>query len=513
MSYGNSLTSSVQTHISTVLAQKVLSASTTREIGSTAQEIRSFLTDRSTLSTPDFVIRRYLQANHPGLLAPYGPLPDLVTGKKNVPWSDAVITDLASKLEALSKQQKAAISAAEWAKYLTGSGATKRDKVFRMAFTLKMDTAQTLDLLLAFGMEPYSVRYPLDLICMFCQEQPGTYTWAQAKEMLKEFLDRRTVRTCGTAAATAGMTEQISTDLKALFARNLQGANARDAMVQYMVDHSGEFISFLDRKKEVFLPGYTLNRAAQYRRLTEYLAVLYPYTISARIRKDGEGDDRSWDPKQWLNTREYVVDPDTGKLSLPALNRAMFAASGWSDIAWKDDAPKGGFEERMRQFCENYDQHIDKVNRLFSGGNTIAFFDRRDALLFIFFLISGYSKLLAYDGDDYEAESRIELLQEMADRDDPLDAAISHVLAKIEVLFDNYDEDDAARHFRGLCQCFNMILAQMDHSNLYLPAQFDRFVLLALLSEDPEELAQLVMSEKAWEEYELPYVSPLGAKK
>lgn len=498
MPYSNSLTTSVQAHIRSVLAQKVIAANTVREIGSTAQEIRRYLTDPSTLSTPDFVIRRYIQANHPGLLAPYGPLPDLVSGEKNVPWSPEVIASLAARLEVLSKEQRAAISAAEWTSYLTGGSSNKRDKVFRMAFTLKMDTAQTLDLLLAFGMEPYSVRYPLDLICMFCQKLPGTYTWAQAKDMLKEFLDRRTRKAVGSAAATSGMTEQIQSDLNALFERNLQGSNARDALVQYMVDHSGEFISFLDGKKEVFLPGYTLHRAAQYRRLTKYLAVLYPHTITAVNRKDGVGDKRDWDPKQWVNRTEYVVDRITGALSLPALNRAMFWSSGWSDICWKDGAPEGSFEDNMRKFCENYKQHIDKVNRLFSGGNTIAFFDRRDALLFIFFLLSGYNKLLAFNDDD--ADAKIEQLHEMADSGDPFDAAIGQVLRKAEMLFD--DGEDGARHFRGLCQCFNMILAQMDHANLYLPAQFDRFVLMALLSEDPEELAYLVMSEAEWESYD-----------
>ena len=509
MSYSNSLTTSVQSHIRTVLAQKVLSANTARRIGSTAREIRQYLTDPATLSTPEFVIRRYIQANHPGLLAQYGALPDLVNGQQNLPWSREVLVSLSSRLEALSKEQHAAISAAEWLGYLTGSTSNKRDKVLRMAFTLKMDTEQTLDLLLAFGMEPYSVRYPLDLICMFCQKLPGTYTWAQAKSMLKEFMDRRTHHACGSAGATMGMTEQITTDLNAIFDRNLQSSNARDALVAYMVEHSGEFISFMDGKKEVFLPGYTLHRAAQYRRLTEYLAVLYPHSLVAVNRKDGEGDKRDWDPKQWHNRTEYVVNPATGVLSLPALNRAMFWASGWSDLAWNEDVREGSFEDTMRKFCDNYKQHIDKVNRLFSGGNTIAFFDRRDALLFIFFLLSGYSKLLAYNDDD--ADAKIEQLHEMAESGDPFDDAIGQVLYKFDYLYEG--QEDSARYFRGLCQCFDMILAQMDHANLYLPAQFDRFVLLALLSEDPEEMAGLVMSEAVWEEYDAPYVSPLTFKK
>ena len=503
MSYANSLTTSVQSHIRTVLAQKVLAANTAKNVGNTARQIRQYLTDSTTLSTPDFVIRRYIQANHPGLLAQYGPLPDLVTGQQNLPWSREVIVSLAAQLEALSKQQRASISAAEWVNYLTGSTSNKRDKVLRMAFTLKMDAVQTLDLLLAFGMEPYSVRYPLDLICMFCQKLPGTYTWSQAKAMLQEFMDRRTIRSQGSTTATLGMTEQIGADLNAIFDRNLQSANAQKALVDYMVEHSGEFISFLDGKKEVFLPGYTLHRAAQYRRLTEYLAVLYPHSLVAVNCKDS--DKRGWDPKQWHNRAEYVIDPATGVLSLPALNRAMFWASGWSDLSWQDAAPIGSFEDNMRKFCENYKQHIDKVNRLFSGGNTIAFFDRRDALLFLFFLISGYLKLLAYGDED--ADAKIELLREMSESGDPFDDAIGQVLYRLDYLWE--DQEDAPRYFRGLCQCFDMLLAQMDHANLYLPAQFDRFVLLALLSEDPEEMASLVMSEALWEEYDTAYVSPL----
>ena len=83
------------------------------------------------------------------------------------------------------------------------------------------------------------------------------------------------------------------------------------------------------------------------------------------------------------------------------------------------------------------------------------------------------------------------------------DAAIGQVLARVRTLYE--DPQPASAHFQGLCTCFDMILGQMGHSNLYLPAQFDRFVLLALLSEDPEELASLVMSEVELQNSILPF--------
>ena len=500
MRFEKSLTSSVHDYISTELALKVIKANSTQAVGRTALEIRRYLTDSETICTPDFMIRRYLQAFHPGLLADLGPLPDLVHSQKNLPWPREALAALSTKLEALSKEQGAAISAAEWSRYFNKSVPTNREKIFRMAFSLKMDVSHTLDLLLACGMEPYSVRYPLDMICLFCQKVGGTYTWAQAKQMLDQFLAKRTPDTF-TAAPTANGTQQLEADLNALFERSLQGSNAQQALIDYMVNHSGEFVSFRDKDQELFLPGYSLRRSAQFSRLAQYLAVLYPSIITPAKRKNTNGDPLKMDLNQWDNREEFVIDPETGKFSLPTLVRAMFWASSWNDLEWNESAPKGSFESNMRIFCKNYKQHIDKVNRLFTGGKNIAFFDRRDALLFIFFLISGYTKLLDYD--DYDSAVRITKLETMSTSGKRFDSAVGQVLARVRTLYES--PQNASEHFNGLCACFDMILGQMEHSKLYLPAQFDRFVLLALLSQDPEELASLVMSEAELQNSTLPF--------
>lgn len=501
MSYDKSLTESVHSHISTVLAQKIVDANTAQKIGRSIQEIRAGLTDPETLCTPDFVLRRYLQAWHPGMLREYKDLPDLVTGGQNLPWPEEVLADLSGKLEALSKEQGAAISATEWRRYFHKSVPNSREKVFRIAFTLKMNVEQTLDLLLAFGMEPYSVRQPLDMVCLFCQKVGGSYTWAQARQMLEEYVARREDKTAAAEIQPELSTNQVQMDLNKIFDLKLQSSNAQKALVDYMVEHSGEFISFRDKDKEVFLSGFSRQRAGCYQRLCAYLAVLYPKIYIPAKRKDSASSTNQMDLDQSNKDVEYTVSPKTGKVLLPALVRAMFADSGWNDVLWSENAPKGSFEDTMHKFCSNYKQHIDKVNRLFTGGNNIAFFDRRDALLFSFFLISGYVKLLDYG--DGVSERQMERLNAMTETGKRFDSAIGQVLKKLEAIY--IRKNDARAYFQGIRQCFNLILAQLGQANLYLPAQFDRFVMLAILAADPEEMAYLLMSEAEAESYNTPF--------
>lgn len=498
MRYSNSLTTSVQQHIGTVLARKIITANTRQQLGSTAREIRQYLTDPSSVSTPDFVIRRYIQTKHPQLLEEYKNLPDLTGTGRNVPWDSAVIRSLSLKLEKLSILQGAKFEAKEWRHYLTGKGCKKRTKAFMAAFTLQMGVEDTMDLLLSLGMESYCVRYPLDLICMFCQEHPGTYTWAEAQAMLDEFLEKKTESPGDVPAPVAGMTEQISLKLKRIFKSNLQSSNARSALLKYMTEHSAEFVSFKKSGKELFLPGYSLSRMELYMKMAEYLAVLYPHYTHRIPHKAGPQDARHWDEAPW-NIQKKPVRDASGTISLTCLKKAMFEEALWSDIIWNEDKNASPFEQNMYLFCNNYERHVMAIDRLRKGGSSVAFFDRRDALLFTYFLISGYIQLL--DSPDPDHGARIKKIQDMAFSDNDFDMAVDEVLAKAEQIFSDDNDATPLARFNSLCECFNMILAQLDYQNLYLPAQFDRFVLLSLLAEDPAELSTVVMSQSDWEFY------------
>lgn len=506
MRYDNSLTSNVQSYIANTLAKKISAAQETWEISGAAKDIRKYLCSPTTLNTPDFVIRRFIQANHQELLPKEIKIPDLLQSN-NVPWEKEIIDSLVSALTNRSKACGVSISKKEWERYLSGSGSRNREKVFMIAFALQMGVDDTIDLLLAFNMEPYSVRYPLDLICLFCQNIPGKYTWSEAVGMLEEFLQRSIPKESKDVHPTIGMTRQISSDLEAIFAQNLPDADAKESLVGYMVKNSNEFVSFGNDKKPVYLPGYSLSRMDMFMRLSEYLAILYP-SYSWTEEKLPTGRTGDIELKDWGPGETHIIPveygPD-GKPSLPSLVRSMLYNSEWKDIVWNEkldiSSSTGVFENKMRILCQNYEQRIMKIERLRRGGKTVAFFERQDALLFIYFLIKGYVKLgSSVDPEDRDA---YRIIDDMLNSGEDFDYAVAEAFENADYVFENSDDEETiTERFKSLMDCFNLILAQMGYMNLYLPAFFDRFVVLSLLSADPDEITPLVMCQEELDYYE-----------
>lgn len=491
MRYESSLTANVQAYISQTLAKRVAEANSDLTIYTTAKEIREYLSDVSTINTPDFVLRRFIQDHCPDFQNLNIDAVDL-TKSKNVTWSDDMIKSIAQRLSKISMERHGLnISSTIWRGYLSGAGARKRSSVFKLAFVLQMGVEETLELLMAFDMEPYSVRYPLDLICLFCQHQVGTYTWKDVEEMLHAFETGKVSAAGVKGQPQIDMTQCILTELQSIFERDLPGANAKAALVEYMIKHSGEFRSFAKGAKEIYLPGYSLGRLNHFLKLTQYLSVLYPrYDNSiAQETKPGEFE------------YGYVKKLEDGYPGLYGLSKAMFQSQNWKiqsgkkdkdeqeDVA--DDYDAGDYIYNV--FIGRYLDHAMAIDRLRTNGKNVDFFERKDALIYAFFLIMGYLQLLEYP--DSESVKIMNTFNAMIYDGDEFDLAIGDVFAVLE------DMDNDIR-FECIGRCLNIILTQLNYTQLYLPAPFDRFVLLSLMSTDPDGISPIILHAAYLEDYE-----------
>ena len=515
--YDNSLTVSVQNYVDTILAKKLSAPQNNRMLKASAEDFRKNLCETETINTLDFVIRRYIQVKHPELLPPEQDLADL-SQDTNLPWDPHVIQNLAQQLSGLSRKEGAKIEKKEWLNYLSGTKSIRdRKKAFMVAFVLKMTVEDTLDLLLACDLEPYSPRHPLDLICLFCQKRPGRYTWGQAEAMYTDFLDHCVPANSQKHCPTPGMTAQLTADLETIFGKDQSDEDAQAEWMAYMLRHTEEFPVFVKQvhradpsntdqhvrmDKAYFLPGYSITRTTQYQRLAQYLAILYP-TYPLEKRKQSEHND------SYQETIHVAVPLDeAGIPHLPHLVRAMLTNNGLiaSEFEWErstfhsgdevyDDASRS-LEQRMKTYWSNYLRHIMAIDRLLSPEDqgtyqNYDYFRRTDALLFLYFLIDGYGKLCL--GADQE--EKLDALLELRESGDEFDEALDELLDKVEYLVTRFRADQFTRKAEMLRTCFDLLLVPMGYMKLYLPALFDRIFYGMLRSDDPHSLLRMVICQ------------------
>lgn len=288
--------------------------------------LRRFLLDTSTLTTPGFVLRRYIQTKFPhfltdaqgNLLRPGVDYNDL-NRTANVPWekdgSTAIVDQVAKKLAHICAQNHKQnsdypnLTKTTWHNYLTDSQ-PQADRILMIAVTLQMDVETTKEYCLACGYDGYSARNPLDMVCYYCQQWPEQYDWPKVLEMFHRFQQQTGLQTAASSAppaeAPAGQTARLYRWFSDLFNASLPVDQRDQALVSLMADHADQFLSYCwsargDSRENVWedarektledarknarkdaRPGiqragyFSRTNRLYYMRLLQYLAALYP---------------------------------------------------------------------------------------------------------------------------------------------------------------------------------------------------------------------------------------------
>lgn len=544
--YDNSLTVNVQYYIENYLAKKISAATDYDKLMGTAKEIRAFLSDPTTLNTPSFVIRRFIQVHKPDLLPIDKKTKEVVdvpslSDDMNIEWDESILKKLATALASKSELRGTKITRKNWLDYLHGHGTSKREMVHRIIMTLDMPLEDAIDLFLSFDLEPPNTRNPLDLICIFCQMSPGNYTWADVEWMLNEFESRRNAKDDLEKTPIEGMTQKMYSDIKGIFEQAFPVDKSKEELVEYMLDHSAEFLQIKKKdsnknteKKARYLVNYSIAKQKQFDRLTKYLAILYPrYEVITANDEETKKNLARW----YDGRREVIVGYNSdGTVELSSLLKAMFFHSGWgidldNKIVEKEISKTPNHPDyNLWHFCNNQLKHIDGIERLKYGGNDAHFYNRKDALLFSYFLISGLAEAIRakYTPIDEAKDTYFGALRVQRSKDvsqiilqdintlikagSPIDQAISEIVVLMDYIVNSslsIDEAFAA-NMPSLITFFNLLLKQLGYGDLYLPAYFDRFVLLSLLSNNAHELAAFIKLPEIYDDDRMVLALPEG---
>lgn len=212
------------------------------------------LNDARNLCTAGFLMRRQIQASFSELLRDAseetGESYEDLTVNNNVPWPEKFLKNLSSRLEKyMLKEQNEVVKAIEWFQWLSDKKyPRKRELAVKLSFLLNMDDYTTTKFLLACGHEPFSVRNPLDCICLFCKMLRPQGDWTKVKSILKKYEQNRPqdaedagiTQTVGNIGMTRMISNQIP-ELAGISVPESEREDMEDKLIEYMYSVDPEF--------------------------------------------------------------------------------------------------------------------------------------------------------------------------------------------------------------------------------------------------------------------------------
>ena len=487
------------------------------------------LNDKRNICTPGFLMRRQIQGKLPELLEAAAEeskevYADLFVGD-NIMWPESLVKRLCVKLEKYVKTEcDQVVIASQWKDWLGDKRIPTRKVAAKLSFLLDMDDYTTTKFLLSCGHEPFSVRNPLDCICLFCKLFRPKGDWKKVEEILAQYERNRPERMSDNHKRTQslgsiGMTHRISNKIPELASVGTPESKLVDVqndLIEYMYSIDSEFTrrkvkSKKDTKTDrPYLSGYSLERCQKLLELTRYLVVLYPgYDHAVYVGGDRRMDSRTkrkkdkvcvskiqYSEEEWKNVR---IDAN-GYPDLRDLSRAFVYLHEWdfaepSGLGLVGINPKTGkafktstkkekhdkipFNNDVYMICNAYceNERLPSIALMLTQVDNAVPVERKDILLMAYLFISAYSR------KSYDPILR-DTLYEMANSNSDTDTfseEMKNILTQLEdIAIMCEDEDKIA----GYISCINQFLQLFDFEPFYPPFLLDRFILFALVGEE-----------------------------
>lgn len=502
-----------------------------------ASSLHAFLNDRSTLITPDFVLRRHIQSKIPHLLTDReeGGMKDGIdyddlTRFGNLHWDKKdlglIATRVSEHLYQMSVQNhrdnplEPVIIPFIWFSYLTSRRPPDHNHILMIAVMLQMDVETTQEYFLACGENGYSAQNPLDMICYYCQQQKGSYSWSKVQELLKRYL---------TAAEKAPVpsleTSELASELAVLLGHGSNNAGLSadlqdEKLIRLMAEYSDQFLPCSVEEDGTIWPkadsarDFSQTNWLYYMRLLQYLGVLYPKVEWKTVRNGMFLEyafpvpeysyfmhNQTYHSQNNLDSHRIVRDLRWGPSGLPNLEdllSAMYYRANWDfsnlqDKAWgildKQERSKNLFyfdDSEEFQFCLDYYGHAraileDKYKKFHSD------IGRKDILFLGYFFLRSILELPSSEWymkyvELIRGEHLFRRKLAPSDKDlvklvQPFDEAMMEILDLIQ---DAGDLQDVMH------RCLDILLRQFGFLPLYLPSVFDRFVRLSLMMDSSD---------------------------
>lgn len=508
MKHTESLTFAAQQEMNVYIA-KLIEASTARlNAWDTKEALMEFLVDDRFVNTPGFVLRRHIQSR--GLLSDSEPCADLGTCG-NIPWSESTIRQAAMRLSSITHADRMPdsrggdISTENWKRYLTDAGTQgiQRKMLFHLAVVTKMNREETIELLMAADQPVYNLREPMELICYYFQKTPERYGWKDVQRLLARWEALREENNTGSAPECSGevpagemktksmraadpsfaegsssteesysATLRLQITVENILTGSLPAAAAEDRLFDLMREQEHEFGGFShtvrQKLEELLNTVFLLYRPQEEEKETG---------LFEKIERMLES--QNWDLEDFAQNGARGNDRKKAQLSGGALQSDDEDRHRRERYVFREDW--GILYESTGKFALFCKRYYQRMHAILSGKKSA---DRRDVLLFGYFLIAGYRE--ASD----EVRSRFWNQMEKAGKYETETFTVSRRIADLYYELESLRNPEimTIRDRKDTClRILNELLSGFSYHPFYPPSFLDRMVLLALLHDRPDQ--------------------------
>lgn len=455
----------------------------------TGKELRDYLNDTTTLATPGFLLRRYLYQRSPDLI-------EACRGQHSMKelqemlftgWPEDVISHLADKLSHTDE-----IDTLVWKNCLSSKRCPQRKTILNIALALQMNETALTKILMVSNLPILCIRDPVDVIYWYSMNKK--YTVNHAKKLIEYYQKQcKNIHSPETPISGAGYSIVLRENIKHVF---------ESALDEYHADQ--EFLGMLEEETmKGNFNAQNMTAREDLLRMLKYATLLYDCPEVCDLPP--------------------IERSSSEKISLKSLiNVIMCSQDGWNITVQNDDV----FGKTVVNFCNQWYQHIRSVT---AGSSSV---ERRDVLLLTYFIIIRYESLSRKkkalenyfsrphsiderETNSYGQDHRLyKKLSSLFDSLSTLSAvpveneAVDGYMSRLFTALDNIylmrqdSTNEPEDYFKEYRKLFDSVLFCFGFHETYMPNPFDRFLLMSIYSDTPQNFTFGVLLNIEQEDYD-----------
>lgn len=372
-----------------------------------------------------------------------------------------------------------------WEKYLNDEQRCTRETAIKLAFALNMDVPTAEKFFLANGYAPLSPRSPFDFACKICLEHE--FTFENALTLYRDFIAECPEQKNDGEISDNDFTRRIKAETNRLFKNGKIPFDKKSAAIlKVMRRHAADFNYSGD--------GFSVQNVARLRVMLKFLTILHP-TFEYYFRG-------IFYPKKEIAVTSDDGTPKVAQHLVDAMlqSHEVVLPEYWELTEYGGpDLPERGHINQLYQRIpfnrgvviplKRLSETLRAILRATKNPANARNVDRDTVLMLSYFLMTGWRDSSAETKKFFRDTLAADIA---ATKKESVEKIFLLTLQNVLESLDSMGNNPEPRE-KIYMQLLDLILAAFELKEFYAPFVLDRFLLLCLVTEDPEFMSRVIL--------------------